>query len=125
MTIDQLADESLEKLTALDSLDTEAAETLLATAQVTRDELHKMIEKMIGEELEKEAAEERPLFDEDALSDEIGVMDETDEPSEVEAPEGDLFTGLPDSDEESTDGESGDDDEEKKVDPFADTELDD
>jgi len=125
MTIDQLAGESMEKLTSIDSLDEEAAETLLATAQVTTDELAKMIEKTIGEELEKEAAEERPLFDEDALGDEIGVMDETDKPSEVEAPEGDLFQGLPEGNEDSPEGESGDGEEEKKVDPFANTELDD
>ena len=65
------------------------------------------------------------LFDEDALGDEIGVMDETDKPSEVEAPEGDLFKGLPEGDEDSPEGESGDGEEKKKVDPFANTELDD
>jgi N utilization substance protein A len=130
-TIEQLADEPVEKLTQIESIDAETAETLLATAAVTRDELHKLVEKTVSEELEQEAAEDRPLFDEDALEGEAALAAEEDadaedvplDPESVEAPEGELFEGLGDE----TEGESGEDGEEtgKKVDPFANTELED
>ena len=55
-TIELLADASLEKLQEIPGLEDDAAESLLATARVTRDELRKMIEKTITEEMEKEAA---------------------------------------------------------------------
>jgi transcription termination factor NusA len=112
-TIDELADQSIDRLAAIEGLDEEAADGLLATAQVTRDELRKMIEKTIAEELEREAAEERPLFDEDALADAAEPHEEAAE--DEEAPAGDIFANFPggDEDEEA-------DEEPKKVDPFGD-----
>ena len=133
-TIEQLADASAEKLQEIPGLDEEAGGSLQATAQVTRDELRKMIEKSIVEELEKEAAEERPLFDEDALDEAGGdgeaIEEAVEEPAMVE---GDIFKDFPDegegkdtdSETSGADGKEDDDDEGKKIDPFANTELDD
>jgi len=135
-TIEQLADASMEKLQEIPNLEEEALDSLLATARVTRDELRKMIEKTIVEVMEKEAAEERPLFDEDALGDESpGGQDGEDGEGAEEAPaptEEDIFKDFPAESEEDADSGSagddladGDDDKDKKVDPFANTELDD
>jgi len=134
LTIEQLADASAEKLQEIPGLDEEAGGSLQATAQVTRDELRKMIEKSIVEEMEKEAAEERPLFDEDALAEAGGdgeaIEEAVEEPATVE---GDIFKDFPDEGEgkdtdletSGADGKEDDDDEGKKIDPFANTELDD
>jgi N utilization substance protein A len=126
-TIEDLAGASPEKIQEIPGLEEEAAENLQATAQVTRDELRKMIEKTIAEEIEKEAADERPLFDEEALDDE-GADGEAVDEAVVETPEpaADIFKDFPAEGEVGGDGEAAaDDDEEKKVDPFANTELED
>ncbi len=68
MSIAELAKTPLETLAQVPGLDEAGADSLLATAHATNSELSKMIDKTIAEELEKEAAEERPLFDEDALA---------------------------------------------------------
>ncbi len=117
-TISELADQSIERLAAIEGLDEEAADGLLATAQVTRDELRKMIEKTIVEELEREAAEARPLFDEDALGDgeDAGPHDEAAVETELPAA-GDIFANFPEAGPD--DGEDKGRDEAKKVDPFA------
>ncbi len=132
-TIEQLADASLEKLQEIPNLEEDALESLLATARVTRDELRKMIEKSIVEEMDKETAEARPLFDEDALGDE-SVGDEDGEAAE-DAPaltEEEIFKDFPAEGEDGADSVSAGDDtagngdeKDKKVDPFANTELDD
>ena len=124
LTIAQLADESVERLAELEGLDEETVQKLVATATVTRDELTKMIEKTVVEEIEREVAEERPLFDEDALDEETLVTDEAVEAAEPEAvPKDVLFADFPESNGEE---KAEDDDEDKpKVDPFANTELDD
>ena len=135
-TIEQLADASLEKLQEIPSLNEESADSLRATAQVTRNELRKMIEKTITEEMEKEAAEARPLFDEDALQDEDSGGEEIEEAvQETPEPKEDIFKDFPaegeaedsPSDSSEADGvkEDGKEDEDKKVDPFANTELED
>jgi N utilization substance protein A len=129
-TIEQLADATLEKLQEIPALDEEAAESLLATAQVTRDELSKMIEKTIAEEMEKEAAEVRPLFDEGALDDDESAAEPSDEAvAEPAAAEGGIFKDLPAGDDEATAGSedpaASESKEEKKLDPFANTELED
>jgi N utilization substance protein A len=127
MTIGQLAEESLERLANIEGIDETLADSLLATAQATQNELQRMIEKTVAEELEKEAAEERPLFDEDALAHEHEGDDEAVD-GEVEAeaePAGDIFANLPDPDAAGKDGTGEDDEDEPKVDPFANTELDD
>jgi len=130
-TIELLADASLEKLQEIPGLEEDSAESLMATAQVTRDELHKMIDKTIAEEMEKAAAEERPLFDEEALGDEGADGEDIEEAvKEPQVPEGDIFKDFPaedDGEDAASGAKDGDekDDEEKKPDPFANTELDD
>ncbi len=130
MTIGQLAEESLERLANIEGIDETLADSLLATAQATQNELQRMIEKTVSEELEKEAAEERPLFDEDALAheheDDVAEGVDGDPEAEAEAePAGDIFANLPDADAAGKDGSGDDEEEEPKVDPFANTELDD
>ena len=125
LTIVQLAETAPENLAAIEGLDEETVGALVATAQVTRDELAKMIEKTIVEELEREAAEERPLFDEEALEDEAILSDEAVEAQEPEpAAEGELFADFPAEGEEGPE-ETSEDEDKPKVDPFANTELDD
>ena len=106
-------------------MDEEIAESLLATARVTRDELAKMIEKTVTEEVEKEVALERPLFDEGALDEDAGPSEEAVEAAEaaeaVPAAEGDIFEGFPEGEAE----DKPDEEDEPKVNPFANTELDD
>ncbi|MBE0567970.1 MAG: transcription termination factor NusA [Krumholzibacteria bacterium] len=116
LTIDDLAGRTLERLTAIEGLDEEAADGLLATAQVTRAELAKMIEKTIAEELAQEAASDRPLFDEEALAEgeDSGPHDEAAGPEAEALPAGDIFANFP----EAEPGEEAQ--EEKKVDPFGD-----
>jgi hypothetical protein len=128
MTISQLAEESLERLANIEGIDEDLADNLLATAQATQEELQRMIDKTVAEELEKENAEDRPLFDEDALSDEdheeTAGATEGDEAEET--PGKDIFEDFPEGDDHQEEGAkaSGEDDE-PKVDPFANTELDD
>ncbi len=130
-TIEQLASTPLETLAEVPGLDEESADALLATAQVTASELTKMIGKVISEELAKDIAEDRPLFDEEALADAedetADVVDEDAVPLTAEeaavVPEGDLFTNLPEG--ESDAEAAAEEEEEEKVDPFANTELDD
>ena len=110
-------------------LDEEAAETLLATAQVTRDELRKMIEKTVAEELEQEAAEERPLFDEDAAGRgdaerRRGGRRGRREPPSRGAVDGDLFEDFPDDGEEP-EARRPRTTKRRRSNPFANTELDD
>jgi len=128
MSIAELGKTSLETLAQVPGLDEAGADSLLATAQATHAELSKMIDKTIAEELEKEAAEERPLFDEDALAEAEeateaaaeGVEDE-DSAADESATASELFENFPEGEAEADD--TGDDAE--KVDPFANTELDD
>ena len=126
-TIIQLAEQSLDSLQAIEGLDEETADSLLATAQVTQDELNKMIEKTIAEELEREAAEEKPLFDADAFGetgDEAPEHDEAAAAAEPDAaPAADPFANFPE--EAAENDTSADTEETRKVDPFANTDLDD
>jgi len=131
LTIAQLADESIERLAELEGLDEETLGNLVATATVTRDELAKMIEKSVAEEIEREIAEERPLFDETALDEESLASDEAAEAAEPEIKvDESLFDGFPESSDEDTeaaaDGQKSDntDEDAPKVDPFDDTKLD-
>jgi len=131
-SIELLADASVETLQTVPGLEEDSADSLLATAQVTRNELTKMIEKTIIEEMEKAAAEERPLFDEDALEDQDGVGGKIDEAvEEPPAVKGDIFKDFPTDDggEESSskaaEADEEGDDKDKKLDPFANTELED
>jgi len=128
-TIDQLASTPLETLAAVPGLDEESADALLATAQVTASELSKMIAKTIAEELAKGVAEDKPLFDEDAL-DEGAAEGDTDEEAagkegvapDASVPTGELFVDLPENDDDAA---AAKEETEEKVDPFANTELED
>ncbi len=125
-TIEDLAKASPERFAAIEGLDLELAENLRATALVTVNELHKMIENAVSEQLAQGIEESRPLFDEDAL-DETATNSEEDEevvlsPDTVKVPEGkDLFKEFPVAEEDSADGE---DTEEGEVDPAPETESD-
>jgi N utilization substance protein A len=132
MTIGQLAEESLERLANIDGIDEDLADSLLATAQATQEELQRMIEKTVAEELEKDAAEERGLFDDDAFDDDHEGDEDGEDAVDVAAPEeeipaGDeIFKDFPGEGEEQEAEAADQDDEEKpKVDPFANTELED
>jgi len=112
---------------AIEGLDAESADSLLATAQATRDELKRMIEKTIKSELEAETAEVQSLFDDDVFTEEASVEDsDEDQPLDAEAAKA-IFKDFPTGDEDGDDqaSKSKDDDEEKKIDPFANTELED
>jgi transcription termination/antitermination protein NusA len=126
-SIEELANTPLERLVAIESLDNESADSLLATAQATRDELRRMIEKTVKSELDQEASEVSALFADDVFTEEskVEVSDE-DQPLSADAAEA-MFADFP-SGEDGEDEEaakSEDDDEEKKIDPFANTELED
>ena len=127
-SIDELANTPLERLTAIESLDAEGADTLLATAQATRDELKRMIDKTVKSELETEAAEVQALFADDVFTEESTIeVSEEDQPLSADAAEV-MFKDFPTGDEDADDNApkaSDDADEEKKVDPFANTELED
>ena len=128
-TIDQLAQQSLEALVAIEGLGEETAESLQVTAQATREELQKMIEKVVVEELEKAAREEKPLFNEEILggdgSEDAADAEEGDGAEVSETPGQELFSNLPaEQVEDSGAGEDGEGPS-KKIDPFANTELDD
>jgi N utilization substance protein A len=121
-TIDRLADVPYATLVLVPGLDEDTAETLQSTAQVTSDELRKLIERTITEELAKEVAAEKPLFDESALSEsDDGIeSDETlaaFEQGDVPMPTSDPFKDFPKGEPEA--------EETPKVNPFANTELDD
>ncbi len=127
-SIDELANTPLERLAAIESLDAEGADSLLATAQATRDELKRMIDKTVKSDLETEAAEVQALFADDVFTEESTVeVSEEDQPLSADAAEV-MFKDFPTGDEDA-DGEASkagdDDDEEKKIDPFANTELED
>ncbi|MCB1184646.1 transcription termination factor NusA [bacterium] len=129
-TIEDVANAALEQLAQVPGLDEDSADALLATAQATHAELTRMIAKTIAEELEKDAADERPLFDEEALGDSVvdeefaGLegLDNLDAMRDDAAPASadELFGDLGEAA-----GDDAGDDEEKKVNPFADGELDD
>jgi N utilization substance protein A len=135
MTIGQLAEESLDRLANIEGIDEALADSLLATAQATMEELQRMIEKTVAEELEKEAAEERPLFDDEVLDEHHeALMEETagededapaTEADAADATEDEIFKDFPDGEEDSEEKKKGDDEDEPKVDPFANTELED
>ena len=126
LTIAQLADDSVARLAELDGLDEETVQKLVATATVTRDELTKMIEKTVIEEIAREVAEERPLFDETALDEETMVSDEAAEAAEPAAVAKDeLFADFPESNDGDAAKDEDEDEDKPNVDPFAKTDLDD
>ncbi len=127
-SIEDLANTPLERLTAIDSLDAESADSLLATAQATRDELKRMIDKTVKSEMDVEAAEVQALFADDVFTEEANDGEVADEDKALSADAAAaMFKDFPTGEEDGDEATSGDDDadEEKKVDPFANTELED
>lgn len=122
-SIGDLADTPLERLSAIEGLDEESADSLLATAQATQAELKKMMEKTIKEEMATESAEGGDLFREDVFGDPDAPDEDADEDAEPAAPTGDIFKDFP-ADGEGEPDETKKDDEDK-IDPFANTELED
>ena len=122
-TIADLASATAERLGQIEGLDAEKVDTLLATARVTVEELRKMIEKAVAEQLELEAAEERPLFNDEVFADGGDAEEDAADEAAAGPVTGDIFKDFPEAGPED---ETADEAEpEQKVDPFANTELDD
>ncbi len=121
-TIDDLANTPLERLVGLEGLDEASADSLLATAQATRDELRRMIDKNVKSELDAEIADNEALFADDVFVDSDDSDAEAENPEEPTIDKEEIFKDFPDG--ESEDSSSDDDDEDdKKIDPFANSEL--
>lgn len=123
-TIEDLAAASFERLAGIEGLDTESIATLQATAEVTVQELRKMIEKVVAQEVEREAAENRPLFDDEALGAGLDDEDSGGDDGPLTADDvvvkDDIFKDFPG---EADGDDGGGDDPEDKIDPFANSEL--
>lgn len=130
-TIAHLAHTSLLALAEVPGLDEESADALLATAQATHTELSRMISKTITEEMDKDIADARPLFDEEVLAEteselEVEEVVLSAEEAAAEATPGDeLFENFPSGSEGDGKEATDDDEDAKKVDPFANTDLED
>jgi transcription termination/antitermination protein NusA len=133
LTIKKLASESLSRLQEIPGLGGEAGESLLANAKATRDELKRMIDKTVSEELEKTLADDRPLFDEAFMGDPT-VQPDYEEDSdlkpampesqdEADEPKADIFSNFPDGDSEVDEDKAEESEEDKKIDPFANSDL--
>ncbi len=132
LTIKKLAGESLSRLQEIPGLGGQVGENLLATSIATRDELKRMIDKTVSEELEKTLADDRPLFDEafmDGSDVQSGDVEDGDlkpdmPESQHDAPEPkvDIFSNFDDNEDADVDKKSDKDDDEK-IDPFANTDL--
>ncbi|PJA75903.1 transcription termination/antitermination protein NusA [bacterium CG_4_9_14_3_um_filter_65_15] len=102
LSIEDLARANPERLEGIEGMDAEQAEGLRATAAVTLNELNRMIENAVGEELAQQAEEELPLFDESAMDEPVAEEDVELTEHNVEAPEeGELFKDLPTEDAEA------------------------
>jgi N utilization substance protein A len=135
-TIAELARASNEKLEAIPSIGPKTAEALLATAQATLEELDRMIESAVAEELARAEAEEKPLLDESIWDhEELGEAEVPDEVAAAAAAEPtvreDLFANFEEKLEPGEEGESAGEDEDGDAaknprvegDPFANSEL--
>jgi N utilization substance protein A len=143
-TIAQLAGERIEKLLDIPGIGPKTAEQLTTTATATLDELQRMIEEAVAEELAKAEAEDKALFDASIFGEEATVDEDKDtEPGEITEADvvvgKDLFAAFEDRlesealaapeedlDEEdepeaAPEAETGPDDQ--KRDPFADSGL--
>ncbi len=101
-TINDLAECTLAELQTVPGIGEKTAETLQSTAMATIDELERIIESTVSEELALIAEDERPLFDESRLDD--AGSDAADNTESAEArvegdvvmPDGNLFEGFED-----------------------------
>ncbi len=109
-TIQSLAEADPEALLDVKGVGPKTVDSLLATAQATLDELERIIDSTVVEELAQAAAESQPLFDEDAFDKtaEAAPGGEDEAPAreeDVKLPKEDLFTDFEarviESDEES------------------------
>jgi N utilization substance protein A len=82
-TITQLAKVKPETLLAIPGIGPKTVESLMTTALATLDELERMIEEAVSEELAKVEAEEKPLFDESIFGEEAPAPSEQEPTREV------------------------------------------
>ncbi|MFH1842817.1 MAG: transcription termination factor NusA [bacterium] len=75
-TIARLAQAKPDDLLEISGIGPKTAEALQATASATLDELSRMIEETVAEELAKAEEEEKPLFDESIFGDEAEIVAE-------------------------------------------------
>ncbi len=99
-TIDDLADAGFEDLLEVPGIGEKTAETLQTTAFATLEELDRIVETTVAEELAKIAEDDRPLFDESRLEGEAPVAGEEAteqllEPNEIVV-DSSLFEGFED-----------------------------
>ncbi|MBU8869716.1 MAG: transcription termination factor NusA [Gemmatimonadales bacterium] len=120
-TIEELATESLERLQGIEGIEAESADELLATAQATSEELKRIIEKTVAEEMAKEAPESVPLFNEDAMADGVEEPAADEEDAVVKNP----FEDFPEEGLSEEVAEEETKTTEEPLNPFANTELDD
>jgi N utilization substance protein A len=125
-TIAKLAETPLETLMDIQTIGPKTAEALTTTASATLEELNRMVEQAVAEELAKTEAEEKPLFDESIFSEEPVGVEEIAEG--VTAPEEELVVASnPFEAFDEMVGPEHEEDEElpEKVDPFTDAKLED
>jgi N utilization substance protein A len=89
LTVQKLHKTTVDELLEIDGVGAKTAEKLKATAAETMEELEKALEELLAKELEEEAAEERPLFDEAIFGPE-----EEEKEEEVMLTEEELFGDL-------------------------------
>jgi len=129
-SIAKLAEQPFEKLLAIPGIGPKTAEALLTTATATLEELNHMIDQAVAEELAATEAEEKPLFDESIFDKEPLASDEV--PDEIAGVEEDVvlagnpFEAFDDLVGPASEGEQvEEEDSEQKLDPFANSELED
>ncbi len=92
LTVQKLFKTPIDELLEIDGIGQKTAERLNAMAGETMEELNKALEELLAKELEEEAAEDKQLFDEDALAPEAKKVEE-----EVKLTEEELFGELTDT----------------------------
>ncbi len=127
-SIAQLAEQPLENLLSIPGIGPKTAEALTTTARATLEELNHMIDQAVAEELAATEAEEKPLFDESIFDKEPLAADEI--PDEITSAEEEVvLAGNPfeafDDMVGSVSEQEEEEDTEQKLDPFANSELED
>ncbi len=119
-SIEQLAETPVEQLLALPGIGPKTAEALMTTARATLEELRRLIETTVAEELAKAEAADKPLFDESKFSseEEPAAQEEAAGPEGLELPAGDPFAEFDKLVEESSNAAEPSSPE-PSADPFA------